>query len=59
MQLAKKQREGAVKLKSGRGGEARYEARLESKKHRITSRKSAKQSIMRAADEDDEDGGPR
>jgi hypothetical protein len=58
MQLAKRQREGAVKLKTGRGGEARFEARLESKKHRVTSRKRAKQALLRAAAEgDDDDGG--
>lgn len=58
MQLAKRQREGSVKLKTGRGGEARYEARLESKKHRVTSRKAAKQAMLRAmADGDDEAGG--
>jgi hypothetical protein len=57
MQLAKKQREGAVKVKTGRGGETRFEARLESKKHRVTSRKRAKQSLMRATAEDEEEDG--
>ncbi|GBF95801.1 hypothetical protein Rsub_08237 [Raphidocelis subcapitata] len=58
MQLAKKQREGAVKLMTGRGGAARLEARLESKRHRVTSRKAAKQSLQRAAVEgEDADGG--
>lgn len=62
MQLAKRQREGAVKAKTGRGGETRFEARLESKKHRVTSRKKAKQSLMRLAaaeDEEDDEEGPR
>lgn len=60
MQLAKRQREGAVKAKTGRGGETRLEARLESKRHRVTSRRSAKQSLLRRAvegDGDDEAGG--
>jgi hypothetical protein len=60
MQLAKRQREGAVKVKSGRGGGARFEARLESKKHRVTSRKAAKQGLLRSAvegEDSDEEGG--
>ncbi len=63
MQLAKRQREGAVKLKTGRGGAARYEARLESKKHRATSRRKAKQAVLREEEEEagggDDGGGGR
>jgi hypothetical protein len=63
MQAAKRQREGAVKLKTGRGGAVRQEARLESKRHRVTSRKAAKQGLLRAAGEGegpegDDGGGP-
>ncbi|KAI8472702.1 MAG: hypothetical protein J3K34DRAFT_384159 [Monoraphidium minutum] len=56
MQAAKRQREGAVKVKTGRGGEARLEARLESKRHRVTSRRSAKQTLLRRAVADDGGG---
>uniref|UniRef100_A0A383WD87 EngC GTPase domain-containing protein n=1 Tax=Tetradesmus obliquus TaxID=3088 RepID=A0A383WD87_TETOB len=44
MQLAKQRREGALKVVSGRGGVARYEARLD-QKHRITSRRRQKQQL--------------
>lgn len=53
MQLAKSRREGAVKAKSGRGGETRYEARLSSKKHRTTSRRRQKQRVWDDAAADD------
>jgi hypothetical protein len=45
MQLTKQRREGAMKAKTGRGGETRYEARLNSKKHRSTSRRRMKQDV--------------
>jgi ribosome recycling factor len=54
MQLTKQRREGVMKAKTGRGGETRYEARLNSKKHRTTSRRKMKQQGA-WSDEDDED----
>jgi hypothetical protein len=57
MQLAKARREGALKAKSGRGGATRYEARLDSKKHRATSRRRAKQSVWEDAAAEEEEGG--
>eukprot|EP00878_Enallax_costatus_P027849 GHUV01030021.1.p3 GENE.GHUV01030021.1~~GHUV01030021.1.p3 ORF type:complete len:105 (-),score=19.08 GHUV01030021.1:789-1103(-) len=45
MQLAKQRREGVTKVVTGKGGVTRYEARLDSKKHRTTSRRKNKQSI--------------
>ena len=56
MQLTKQRREGVLKAKTGRGGETRYEARLNSKKHRSTSRRSLKQ---RSVWGDEEEGGNR
>ena len=51
MQLAKQRREGTVKVVTGKGGVTRYEARLDSKKHRTTSRRKSKQSIWDHKDE--------
>lgn len=45
MQLTKQKREGAMKAKTGRGGATRYEARLNTKKHRSTSRRRMKQNV--------------
>lgn len=45
MQLAKQRREGAMKVVTGKGGVTRYEARLDSKKHRNTSRRRVKQDL--------------
>jgi hypothetical protein len=55
MQLAKARREGATKAKSGRGGATRLEARLNTKKHRATSRRRAKQDAA-LWEEDGEEG---
>lgn len=46
MQLGKKQREGTVKVVTGRGGRQRYEARLDAKRHRATSRRASKQNLL-------------
>jgi hypothetical protein len=54
MQLTKQRREGAMKAKTGRGGETRYEARLNSKKHRSTSRRRMKQDSVWGDDSDEE-----
>lgn len=54
MQLTKQRREGAMKAKTGRGGETRYEARLNSKKHRSTSRRRMKQQNVWGDESDEE-----
>lgn len=54
MQLTKQRREGVMKAKTGRGGETRFEARLNSKKHRSTSRRKVKQQGI-WGDEDNEE----
>lgn len=54
MQLTKARREGAMKAKTGRGGETRYEARLDSKKHRATSRRRLKQQSVWGDEEEEE-----
>lgn len=54
--MGKRQREGSTKAVTGRGGRMRYEARLDSKRHRATSRRSSKQRIMEAVEEDDRQG---
>lgn len=54
MQLTKARREGAMKAKSQRGGETRYEARLDSKKHRATSRRRLKQQSVWGDEEEEE-----
>jgi hypothetical protein len=46
----KKQREGNVKAVSERGGQVRFEARLNSKKHRVVSRRRAKQLLAERQD---------
>lgn len=53
MQLTKQRREGAMKAKTGRGGETRYEARLNSKKHRSTSRRKLKQNVWGDVSDDE------
>jgi hypothetical protein len=55
MQLTKQRREGVLKAKTGRGGETRYEARLNSKKHRSTSRRSLKQQSVWGDESDQEE----
>ena len=57
LQLPKRRREGALKAKAARGGATRYEARLESKKHRVESRRGAKQAMWRRVAEADADVG--
>lgn len=61
MQLAKARREGATKTIVGRGGAARQEARLDSRKHRATSRRAQKQALWQQQaggdGDDDDDGG--
>jgi hypothetical protein len=49
LQSGKRAREGVVKVITGRGGRARYEARLETKRHRVTSRRRAKQDLLEEA----------
>jgi len=51
MQAAKRQREGAVKMRAERGGGAHAEARLDGRKHRRESRRAGKQ--QNAFDNDD------
>lgn len=53
MQLTKQRREGAMKAKTGRGGATRYEARLNTKKHRSTSRRMRKQNVWDDAASDE------
>jgi len=50
LQSAKKQREGNVKAITGRGGQVRFEARLNRKKHRAVSRRRAKQLLAERQD---------
>lgn len=52
MQMDKRQREGAVKVKQERGGGRRLEARLESKKHRNVSRRRLKQDVLESLEDD-------
>jgi hypothetical protein len=46
LQLAKRRREGSTKVKAEAGGRVRHEVRLESKKHRVVSRRRAKQGLL-------------
>lgn len=57
MQLTKQRREGVMKAKTGRGGVTRYEARLNSKKHRTTSRRQLKQNVWGDVNEDEQADG--
>jgi len=50
----KKRREGTMRLKSGAGGKAAEEARLDSKSHRRVSRRSRKQGLAGEIDDDAE-----
>lgn len=51
MQQGKRQREGLVKVKAGKGGVRRVEARLDARKHRQTSRKSIRQRLITSLDD--------
>jgi hypothetical protein len=55
MQLAKQRREGVLKVVTGRGGVARYEARLDRAKHRATSRRRMKQSVWDDSSEEQQE----
>jgi hypothetical protein len=52
LQLAKRRREGATKVKAEAGGKVRHEVRLEAKKHRLVSRRRAKQGLLEGLEED-------
>ena len=49
MQAGKKLREGVLKQRAASGGRTRFEVRLESKKHRRTSRRSVRAPFERLA----------
>lgn len=46
MQMDKRQREGATRMKTGKGGVARVEAKLNTNKHRATARGKGKLGMM-------------
>lgn len=52
LQQAKRQREGATKVKVAAGGKVRHEVRLEAKKHRQVSRRRAKQGLQGSLEEE-------
>ncbi len=52
LQLAKRRREGATRVKVDAGGRVRHEVRLEAKKHRVVSRRRAKQGLLGALEEE-------
>lgn len=51
IQQAKQQREGAGKIKTGKGGKQRVEAKLDARKHRGGSRQQARLGMLDALDE--------
>ncbi|GAX72792.1 hypothetical protein CEUSTIGMA_g247.t1 [Chlamydomonas eustigma] len=51
LQMAKHLREGGGKIKSGRGGAQRLEAKLDPKKHRTTSRQKSRLGLLQSLDE--------
>jgi hypothetical protein len=51
LQTAKYIRDGSGKVKSGRGGAQRLEAKLDPKKHRIISRQKSRLGLLQSLDE--------